>query len=122
VDPSLWRTFHRELTERTGTLEDLLRQVPSQERRDDLARQMARVLHTIKSASMVVPVNPVTRCTHAAESLLEKWRTGNDSSARGSLETYVGWLRALVCASDQVDVVLERSAGLEREMNACLDG
>ena len=38
VDASLWRTFHHELTERTRTLEDLLRQAPSQERNDDLAR------------------------------------------------------------------------------------
>ena len=122
VDASLWRTFHRELTERTGALEDLLRQMSSQEHRDELARQLARVLHTVKSASMVVPLDPVTHCTHVAESLLEKWRVDGGTSHRQSLETYVGWLRALVGASDQVDATLARSADLEREMNACLNG
>lgn len=120
VDPSLWRTFHRELAERTRTLEDLLRQAPSQERNDDLARQLARVLHTIKSASMVVPVDPVTRCTHLAESLLEKWRTAGSGSLQQTLGTYVGWLRAITGASDQVDSILQRASALEDEMNALL--
>lgn len=120
VDASLWRTFHRELTERTKTLEGLLHQVSSQERSDELARQLARVLHTIKSASMVVPVDPVTRCTHLAESLLEKWRTGSGSSLHGMLETYVGWLRAIVGASSQVDSILERASTLEGDMDASL--
>ena len=120
VDASLWRTFHRELTERTRTLEGLLRQVSSQERSDELARQLARVLHTIKSASMVVPVDPVTRCTHLAESLLEKWRVGEDRSLQGLLETYVGWLRALTNTSKQADSILERAPALEDEMNASL--
>jgi two-component system, chemotaxis family, chemotaxis protein CheV len=120
VEPSLWRTFHRELTERTNTLEDLLRQVLSQGRSDELARQLARVLHTVKSASMVVPVDPVTRCTHLAESLLEKWRVGDNASLQESLETYVGWLRALVSAPDQVDSILERASALEGEMDAAL--
>ena len=120
VDPSLWRTFHRELTERTQTLEPLLRQMSSQGQSDEQARQLARVLHTIKSASMVVPVDPVTRCTHLAESLLEKWRTSGRSSLTDTLGTYVDWLRAIVGASDQVDSILERASELEAEMNVSL--
>jgi two-component system, chemotaxis family, chemotaxis protein CheV len=122
VDASLWRTFHRELTERTQTLEGLLRQVSSEERSDELARQMARVLHTIKSASMVVPVDPATRCTHLAESLLEKWRTGGRSSLQDTLGTYVGWLRALVSEPEQADSILQRASALEVEMNVSLQG
>lgn len=120
VDPSLWRTFHRELTERTQTLEGLLRQASSQEQSDELARQMARVLHTIKSASMVVPVDPVTRCTHLAESLLEKWRMGSRSSLQDLLGTYIGLLRVIVNATDPIDSVLERASELEIEMNVSL--
>ena len=120
VDPGLWRTFHRELTERTRTLEDLLRQASSQERRDETARQLARVLHTIKSAAMVVPVEQVTRCTHLAESLVEKWQMGQGPGIQVSLETYVGWLRALVSATDQTHPILDRAAALEVEMNAYL--
>lgn len=121
VDPSLWRTFHRELTERTRTLEGLLRQASSQERNDDQARQLARVLHTIKSASMVVPVDSVTRCTHLAESLLEKWRNGKSQCLQQMLETYVGWLRAIGSASDQIESILDRASTLEDEMNASLE-
>ncbi len=120
VDASLWRTFHRELTERTRTLEDLLRQASSQERRDDTARQLARVLHTIKSAAMVVPVDQVTRCTHLAESLVEKWQRAEGAPIQESLETYTGWLRALVAASEQVQPILDRATALEGEMNAYL--
>lgn len=122
VDASLWRTFHHELTERTRTLADLLRQASSQERRDEQARQLARVLHTVKSASMVVPLEPVTRCTHVAESLVEKWRSTDSTPLEQLLGTYVGWLKALVSAADQIDAVLERAGDLEREMNAALDG
>jgi chemotaxis protein histidine kinase CheA len=121
VDASLWRTFHHELTERTRTLADLLRQASSQERRDEQARQLARVLHTVKSASMVVPLDPVTRCTHVAESLVEKWRSTDGTPLQQLLGTYVGWLKALVGAADQIDAVLERADELEREMNATLD-
>jgi two-component system chemotaxis response regulator CheV len=120
VDASLWRTFHRELTVRTRTLDDLLRQASSQERRDETARQLARVLHTIKSASMVLPVDQVTRCTHLAESLVEKWRGGQGAPIQESLETYLGWLRALVAATDQVHPILDRAPALEGEMNAYL--
>ncbi len=120
MDPGLWRTFHRELTERTGTLEDLLRQASSQELRDETARQLARVLHTIKSAAMVVPVEQVTRCTHLGESLVEKWQMGQGPGIQVSLETYVGWLRALVSATDQIHPILDRAAALEVEMNAYL--
>ncbi len=120
VDASLWRTFHRELAERSRTLEDLLRQVSPQERRDEPARQMARVLHTIKSASMVVPVSQVTSCTHLAESLVEKWQHAGGACPKESLESYLGWVKAIVSATEQVQPILDHAPALESEMKAYL--
>jgi hypothetical protein len=69
---------------------------------------------------MVLPVDQVTRCTHLAESLVEKWRGGQGAPIQESLETYLGWLRALVAATDQVHPILDRAPALEGEMNAYL--
>ena len=120
VDPSLWRTFHRELTERTRTLEDLLRQASSQERRDETVRQLARVLHTIKSASMVVPVEQVTRCTHLAESLVEKWQGGEGPRRSGVARNLRRLAQGPRCRNRPGPSDPRRVPALEIEMNAYL--
>lgn len=112
TDSKLWYTFHRELTERTGHLRQLLESARRGDVSEAVCREIARTLHTIKSASMVVPVDSVTRCTHLAESLLEAARTSRTSWPHEALLRYIQWLCAVTSASD-VDAVLATAAEVE---------
>lgn len=112
IDGKLWYTFHRELIERTGHLRPLLESARRGDVSEAVCREIARTLHTIKSASMVVPVDSVTRCTHLAESLLEAARTSRTRWPDEQLLRYAEWLSAVTTASD-VDAIL--AAGTEVE-------
>lgn len=112
IDAKLWHTFHGELTERTGHLRQLIENARRGDVSEAACREMARTLHTIKSASMVVPVEPVTRCTHLAESLLETARASQTKWPHEALLGYTDWLSAVISASD-VDAVLAAGAELE---------
>ncbi len=113
TDVRLWCTFHRELIERTGHLRQLLENARRGDVSEAVCREIARTLHTIKSASMVVPVDPITRCTHLTEGLLETSRTNQTKWPHERLLRYVDWLTALTSATSDVDAVLAAGADLE---------
>ena len=107
VDHRLWRTFHNELVSRRDDLRTLLVRLGNGDRQAELTRELARVLHTIKSASMVIPLDQVTRCTHLAESLLERHSQDPSYWPQELLEDYLDWLTALVLPpNDDTDAAL----------------
>jgi two-component system chemotaxis response regulator CheV len=120
VNPKLWQTFHDELVGRTSHLQDLLQQALAGDAGEGLVREVARTLHTVKSASMVVPVDPVTQCTHAAESLLELARRDHGQWPHEPLAQYARWLQELTSASNDVDQVLAGGHQLEAELGRVL--
>jgi len=116
VDPKLWGTFVRELTVRTADLRELFRRSGSGDLSDELYRQVARTLHTIKSASMVIPLDPVTRHTHQMESLLESAREDRGQWPQAALERYLEWLETLLSPpGDDVNAALAAGPRLEAE-------
>ncbi len=72
-----------------------------------------RTLHTIKSAAMVVPLEPVTRVTHAVEGILAAAQAGRCSWPVEPLTTYLAWLETIV--APPVDVNASLAAGKELE-------
>ncbi len=105
----LWQTFVKELQERCRTLNGLIRPLDVQSPGFDRLIDLARVLHTIKSASMVVPVEEVTRCTHDVEELVVRLQQSAGSVPKQALERYVGWLELLVSPPDGDTVAAIRS-------------
>jgi len=61
---------------------------------------VARILHTIKSAAMVVPIEIVTRTTHALESLIEAGSDRNEWPAQ-AFNRYCDWLEMFLNPVDQ---------------------
>jgi len=112
-DPKLWRTFLRELKGRLADLHALLGQAAQGEQNEQLRRQIARLLHTIKSAAMVVPVDQITYCTHAAEGLLEAASNGGPWPQK-PLEQYAEWIFRVVTADDGVEQILAEGEQLAR--------
>lgn len=121
VTTHLWQTFRRELIGRTAHLRELLRRAEEGDRRDELFHDMARTLHTVKSASMVVPVDHVASCTHQAEDLLATIQAKNLSWPAEPFLHYVEWLDSLTTASDDLATVLAASQQLDAELSGSVN-
>ena len=116
VGPSLWHTFHEELAGRIDELRSQLRLAGSGTPDDTVMREIARTLHTVKSAASVIPLDPVIQCTHLAEELLEPARENRSKWPQAALVCYTDWLESLVRPAGTVDDSLARSADLEAEL------
>jgi two-component system chemotaxis response regulator CheV len=92
VNPHLWVTFRRELSERAAHLSGQIPQVNANEQSEAVRTEICRTLHTIKSAAMVVPVAEVTDTTHAMESALQVAREENRPWPQATLTRYAEWL------------------------------
>ncbi|MBN2474585.1 MAG: chemotaxis protein CheW [Pirellulales bacterium] len=116
IDPRLWHTFQHELIGRAADLRGQLDRWRAGDRSEERLRVVARILHTIKSASMVVPLDPVTRCTHLVESRMEAARNDLDRWPEQVLDRYLGWLDTLLAPPDDVETALAFSRQLEAEL------
>jgi len=97
VDHHLWQTFLQELHHRSQVLRRSVAELRKQESCNlssnfDTVVDLARTLHTIKSAAMVVPVEVVVRVTHSLESLLEAATRSDISWDITVLDRYCNWL------------------------------
>ena len=116
VRPQLWLTFHRELTTHAAHLRALFLRSESGDHGDVLFNEIQRTLHTIKSAAMVVPLEPVSRCTHLAESLMEAARADRSRWPQAQLWRYQVWIESLVAPPLDIAHSLEAGAQLEAEL------
>jgi len=116
VSAKLWTTFRNELLDRNEQLAEVLRQTASGARDEDVVRQLGRVLHTIKSAAMVIPLDAVTRATHQAESCVQAV-DGGAAWPQEALERYLGWLRLVADPPVTVDDVLGDWVEIEAELS-----
>ncbi|MEX2186193.1 MAG: chemotaxis protein CheW [Pirellulales bacterium] len=106
VNPQLWQTFLDELADHTGDLNRQLATAADGTFSDDQSQSLFRTLHTIKSASMVIPCEPITRATHAVEGLLAPIRRTPKKWPRGTLANYVSWLESVTNPAIDVDEAL----------------
>ncbi len=116
VSPSLWTTFRDELVGRVAELRQQLSEAVSGVPSAEVLREVARTLHTIKSAAMVIPLEPVTRCTHLAEGLLEPAKTNPARWPQAALVCYTDWLASLIQPNGTTDEGLAAATQLEAEL------
>ncbi|MBX7165118.1 MAG: chemotaxis protein CheW [Pirellulales bacterium] len=117
-DTRLWNTFQQELA---GHLKQLRGLAKAAGRKTPDAAQVntwLRTLHTIKSASMVVPVEEVAHATHLLESLIEAQRQGG-SWQPTAIDAYLNWLGELLGANDPRRV-LDEASGVQAEIAVAL--
>jgi two-component system chemotaxis response regulator CheV len=100
VNPQLWKTFIAELIEHIDELNRTLSTLASDKISVEAERAFLRTLHTIKSSSMVLPCEPITRATHAIEGLLAPLRGTSAVWPAGTITNYVAWLESVVIADD----------------------
>lgn len=113
VSPSLWSTFLRELKNHAMRLNQLFNTLGTESQTEELPREILRTLHTIKSASMVVPLEPLTRCTHQAEELVQAAANNPELWQSLGLAEYLSWLEAITDDSVEIDTTLAAFAELE---------
>jgi two-component system chemotaxis response regulator CheV len=114
---SLWLTFRHEIAGIVDQLEGLRALSADEVPSDGLVNDTFRFLHSIKSASMVVPVDEVTRLTHIVEDVLDLLRHGQTAWPQEEFAKYVDWLRELVNPANdehEVQTVLANGRGLEK--------
>ncbi len=120
VNPKLWQTYHSELIDRISQLRTSLAKVTPNGPDQEVFRQLARTLHTIKSASMVVPADRVTHCTHLIESLLLVAKEDTRKWSGEGLEQYIDWLDTLVAPPTTVDESLATGQQLQDRLDQML--
>ncbi len=113
ISPSLWSTFLRELKNHAMRLNQLFNCLGTESQDKDLPREILRTLHTIKSASMVVPLDPVTRCTHLAESLVQAATTNPELWQSEGLAEYLSWLESINDSATDIETTLAAAVELE---------
>jgi len=65
---------------------------------------------------MVIPLEPVTRCTHLAEGLLEPAKGNHSKWPRAALVCYTDWLQSLLHPPGTTDEQLRAAVQLEGEL------
>lgn len=95
VNVQLWQTFLEELGDHVAALSRPLAEAAEGTLDEDGAQTLFRTLHTIKSASMVIPCEPVTRTTHAVEELLAPLRRTPTNWPHDLLAGYASWLETI---------------------------
>lgn len=91
-DSPLMNTLRVELAERVRTMNRLVAQMDEGRNRSQAAGDILRALHTVKSASSVVPLQDVVDVTHEVESLLASLRETPDVWPMAKLRLYLEWL------------------------------
>lgn len=94
-DPAIWAIFRNELSERVEQLSDLCHVATEQAMTDEVIFDTLRVLHSIKSAAMLTPVDEVTHLTHTIETVLANVGPGKQSWPVDVMDQYTDWLRDL---------------------------
>jgi len=105
VNESLWRTFRNEMIDLNEGLERVLQQAAANPD-DAVYDRVARLLHRIKSAAMVIPLDPVTQITHTVETLIAPARADRSRWPQQQLEGYLHWLLNIVEPPGTVDDAL----------------
>ncbi len=118
VDPAIWASFRQELHDHIVHLGELLECIETEDRDGELSRDVLRTLHTIKSASMVVPLDPVSRCTHMAEDLAEAARSNPQLWKSEAMCEFIAWLEGLTNPSADVEAMLDSTDELEALLTA----
>ncbi len=116
VDPHLWQTFAQELSGRIADLAAWFERSVDGDRTDAMFREIARTLHTIKSAAMVIPLDTVSRCTHRAEGLLQRAQDERVRWPHPAFEHYLAWLKTLLAPQGDVDAALAAGREVEEEL------
>lgn len=116
-DPELWASFRTELREHLPLLQQSIDSSEGNCLNEKSIKELARRLHTIKAAAMVVPVDAIVRVTHLVESLLGDAAARNDGALKQAISKYAGWLQALAEATHNgIGQILEEAPTLEIDL------
>ncbi len=120
VDRQLWRTFVQELQSHLVRLSDLSEQLSAGTADAPAMQEMGRILHCIKGAAMVVPIDTVARATHLLESLLGHVRHTPSPQSSVVFEQYADWLGDLCGPTSDPRAALARGPELECDLAMAL--
>jgi CheY-like chemotaxis protein len=121
----LWQTYRQELAENIDQLSKLCLLAKDEIPGESLVNDTFRLLHSVKSASMVVPVDEVTQLTHIMEDVMDVLRQGQTSWPQTEFGKYVDWLSDVANpahSQQALQKVLADSHRLRKEFTANAQG
>jgi two-component system chemotaxis response regulator CheV len=113
---SLLVTYCQELRQRVETLTALIETADSGQLNADTLREIFRTLHTIKSASQVVPLDEVSHVTHQVESLLAGVLADLSLWPVRGLVSYVDWLDSIADCEGEPGPALSMAPLVEADL------
>lgn len=116
---SVSSTFRAELASRAERLAVLCQLASEGTPNAQLLSDVQRVLHSVKSAAMVVPVDPVSQVTHDMEDRMAVAGRDMNRWPHAELNAYVGWLRELAnptLSAEELQLVLHDAPAFEVQL------
>jgi hypothetical protein len=120
IDRQLWRTFVQELQSHLVRLSDLSEQLSAGTADAPALQELGRILHCIKGAAMVVPIDTVARATHLLESLLDQVRPTPTIQSGAVFEHFADWLGDLCGPTSDPRAALARGPEVECDLAMAL--
>lgn len=120
IDPSLWATFHQELRGRVDCLAGIGQQAEAQGLSEEVRRDALRTLHTVKSAAMVLPCEPISHTTHLLEDLLAPRPSHPGAWPGYEFGQYLAWLQLVTATDRDPAYTLEQGRQVEAELSKAL--
>jgi len=120
ADRQLWRTFVQELQTQIVRLSDLTEKLQVGTADATSLQELGRILHSVKGAAMVVPLDTVARATHLLESLLEHVRSTSPPWPSAAFEQYADWLADLCGPTSDPRAALARGPVIECDLTMAL--
>lgn len=117
MDAKLWTIFMTELGSLADRLRELLDEAEAGHRSDGFITETLRILHTMKSAAMVVPVDPVVRLVHLLEGLIIQARDEDRNKwPQAQLRCFLECIQQLRTPGNDPNQILAAAARLEQEI------
>ncbi len=91
----VWHTFRHELATRANELSAIFQKALGGHWDIESVNEVNRTLHSVKSASMVVPVDQITHATHKLESEFAKVRDNDTPWPLDMLEQFIQWVTTI---------------------------
>ncbi|PHR97541.1 MAG: hypothetical protein COA78_27490 [Blastopirellula sp.] len=118
-EPDLISIYRQEMQGRSLAIQEVVVQLQANEIQEDFdTTPLLRILHSIKSASQVIPFNEAVEATHLMEGLVQTPDHVTDSSFVGKVEKFASWITDLADLGNDLNSVLSQSSTLQKQLKS----
>ncbi|MGY8770541.1 MAG: chemotaxis protein CheW [Pirellulales bacterium] len=115
TEPDILAIYRQELYGRSLAMQEVLTQLLSDGASENYdSNSLLRILHSIKSASQVIPLSEAVDVTHLMEELVQSPDQVTDSHFINKVEMYASWIDDLADLDNDLKAVLSQVSSLQQ--------